>query len=135
VESGYRLEELKEGRLLTGLEKYAPHFITHVVFARKELVAQKPELVERFLKGFFGTIAYMKSHKAETGAVAMTVLNLSKTVADKTYDYEISMFNDDGHFDPLAVETLKKSFVDMGTLSETPRDDQLFTTKFVPVKP
>jgi NitT/TauT family transport system substrate-binding protein len=135
VESGYRLEERKEGRVLGGLEKYAPHFITHVVYARKALVAQKPELVERFLKGFFGTIAYMKSHKAETGAVAMKILDLSKTVADRTYDYEISMFNDDGHFDPQAVETLKKSFVEMGTLPEKPKDEQLFTTKFVPVKP
>jgi ABC-type nitrate/sulfonate/bicarbonate transport system substrate-binding protein len=135
VESGYRLEELKQGRLLTGLEKYAPHFITHVVFARRALVAQKPDLVERFLKGFFGTIAYMKSHKDETDAVGMKVLNLSKTVMDKTYDYEISMFSDDGQFDPEAVAVLKKSFVDMGTLPEQPKDDQLFTTKFVPVKP
>jgi len=135
VESGYRLEELKQGRLLTGLEKYAPHFITHVVFARQALVAQKPDVVERFLKGFFGTIAYMKANKDETDAVGMKVLDLSKTVMDKTYDYEISMFIDDGQFDPLAVATLKKSFVDMGTLSAEPKDDQLFTTKFVPVKP
>jgi NitT/TauT family transport system substrate-binding protein len=135
VESGYRLEELKQGRLLTGLEKYAPHFITHVVFARRALVAQKPDVVERFLKGFFGTIAYMKSHEDETDAVGMKVLNLSKTVMDKTYAYEISMFSDDGQFDPEAVTVLKKSFVDMGTLPEQPKDDQLFTTKFVPVKP
>lgn len=135
VEAGYRLEELKQGRLLTGLEMYAPHFITHVVYARKALVAEKPDMVNRFLKGFFGTIAYMKSHKDETSAVDMKVLNSSKAVMDKTYDYEISMFNDDGHFDPQAMATLKKSWVDMGTLNETPKDDQLYTTKFIPVKP
>ena len=135
VESGYRLEELKQGRLLTGLEKYAPHFITHVVFARQALVAQKPDVVERFLKGFFVTIAYMKANKDETDAVGMKVLDLSKTVMDKTYDYEISMFIDDGQFDPLAVAVLKKSFVEMGTLPAEPKDDQLFTTEFVPVKP
>jgi ABC-type nitrate/sulfonate/bicarbonate transport system substrate-binding protein len=135
VEAAYRLEELKQGRLLTGLEKYAPHFITHVVFARKALVAENPDVVNRFLKGFFGTIAYMKSHKRETSEIDMKILNSSQAVMDKTYDYEISMFNDDGHFDPQAMVTLKKSWVDMGTLSEAPKDDQLFTTKFVPVKP
>ena len=135
VESGYRLEEKHAGRVLTGLEKYAPHFITHVVFARKDLVRDKPEVVERFLKGFFATIAYMKTHKPETVEVGMRILDLSKTAMDRTYDYEISMFIDDGQFDPQAVETLKQSFVDMGTLTERPKNDQLFTTRFVPVKP
>jgi NitT/TauT family transport system substrate-binding protein len=135
VESGYRLEEKKEGRVLIGLEKYAPHFITHVVFARKDLVRDKPDMVERFLKGFFGTIAFMKTHKPETDAVGVRVLDLSPTVMSRVYDYEISMFNDDGTFDPRAVETLKDSFVGMGTLTDRPKNDQLFTTRFVPVKP
>jgi hypothetical protein len=54
---------------------------------------------------------------------------------DKTYDYEISMLETDGHFDPEAVAVLKDSFVGMGILTEKPADDQLFTTKFLPVKP
>jgi NitT/TauT family transport system substrate-binding protein len=135
VESGYRLEEKKAGRVLTGLETYAPHFITHVVFARKELVHDKPDIVERFLKGFFATVAFMKTHKSETVEIGMRVLDLSKTAMDRTYDYEISMFLDDGQFDPQAVETLKDSFVGMGTLTERPHNDQLFATRFVPVKP
>jgi NitT/TauT family transport system substrate-binding protein len=135
IESGYRLEEKHAGRVLAGLEKYAPHFITHVVFARKDLVRDKPDMVERFLKGFFGTIAYMKTHKAETGETGMRILDLSKTVMDRTYDYEISMFNDDGHFDAQAVETLKDSWVGMGTLPDRPKNEQIFTTRFVPVKP
>lgn len=135
VESGYRLEEGKKGRILTGLEKYAPHFITHVVFTRRALVTEKPDEVERFLKGFFASIAFMKTHKDATVAVGEKILNLDKSVMDKTYDYEISMFEDDGRFDPQAVAVLKKSFIDMGILSEAPKDDQLFTTQFVPVKP
>jgi ABC-type nitrate/sulfonate/bicarbonate transport system substrate-binding protein len=135
IESGYRLEEKHKGRVLAGLEKYAPHFITHVVLARKDLVRDKPDVVERFLKGFFATIAYMKTHKAETDEIGMRVLDLSQTAMDRTYDYEISMFIDDGQFDPQAVETLKDSFVGMGTLTERPKNDQLFTTRFVPVKP
>ncbi|HEX3974225.1 MAG TPA: hypothetical protein VHX19_23020 [Stellaceae bacterium] len=38
-------------------------------------------------------------------------------------------------FDPAAVAVLKKSFVDMGLLPEAPRDDQILTTRFVPVIP
>jgi NitT/TauT family transport system substrate-binding protein len=135
VESGYQLEEKHVGRIIVGMERYAPHFITHVVFARKDLVRDKPDLVRRFLQGFFATIHFMKTNKDATIAIGEKVLNLSPAVMNHTYDYEISMFEDDGHFDPQAVETIKNSFVGMGTLSERPSDDQLFTTQFVPVKP
>ncbi len=135
IEAGYGLEEKHEGKVLLGMEKYAPKFITHVVYARKDMIASNPDLVSRFLKGFFATIAFEKANKEKTTEIAMQVLHQSKTVMDRTYDYEISMFNDDGHFDPAAVEVIKDSFVDMGILDHKPPNNELFTTQFVPVKP
>ncbi|MGH7090939.1 MAG: hypothetical protein ACREFQ_18735 [Stellaceae bacterium] len=44
------------------------------------------------------------------------------------------MLTDDGTFDPKAMEVLKRSFVDTGTLKNEPRDQDMFTTPFVPVK-
>jgi ABC-type nitrate/sulfonate/bicarbonate transport system substrate-binding protein len=135
TEAGYLMEDRGEGKILVGMEKYAPKFHTHVVFARKQLVADKPELVERFLKGFFASIAFMKANKEKTTEIATRVLKQSPAVMNRTYDYEISMLESDGHFDPQAVEVIKESFVGMGILTEKPANDQLFTTRFVPVKP
>jgi NitT/TauT family transport system substrate-binding protein len=134
TEAGYRIEEKHSGRILTGLDKYAPNFITHVIYARKQLVAQKPDVVKHFLQGFFATIHYMKTHRDETAAVGEKVLNMSPAAMDKTYDYEISMFLDDGTFDPKALAVIKKSFIDMGILTKEPDNSQLFTTQFLPVK-
>jgi ABC-type nitrate/sulfonate/bicarbonate transport system substrate-binding protein len=106
-----------------------------VVYARKDLIASNPDLVKRFLQGFFATIAFEKANKDKTTEIAMQVLHQSKNVMDRTYDYEISMFEDDGHFDPAAVDVIKDSFVGMGILDHKPPNDELFTTKFVPVKP
>jgi NitT/TauT family transport system substrate-binding protein len=133
-EVGYTLEEKGQAKILIELGDYAPKFITHVVFARKALINDNPALIERFLKGFFASIAYMKTHKAETSAVAQAVIHQSAAVASKTYDGEISMLEDDGHFDPSAVAVIKDSLIDMKMLDRKPSDDQLFTTKFVPVK-
>lgn len=135
VEGGLTLEEKKIGRNLTSMEKYAPEFITHVVFARRDLVAKNPQLVGRFLKGLFATIAYMKTHKAETVQITVEQMRESPAVAEKTYDDEIGSFSTDGTFDPKAVDVLKQSFLDMGMLKEKPADDQMFTTQFLPVKP
>ena len=135
TEAGYMLEERGEGRVLVGMEKYAPKFHTHVIYARKQLVADNPALVERFLKGFFASITFMKANKEKTTEIASRVLKQTPAVMNRTWDYEISMLETDGHFDPEAVEVLKDSFVGMGILTEKPANDQLFTTKFVPVKP
>jgi NitT/TauT family transport system substrate-binding protein len=134
VEGGLMLEEKKVGRNLTDMEKYAPHFITHVVFARRDLVAKNPDVVNRFLKGLFATVAYMKAHKAETVKVTVDQMHEPPDVAEKTYDSEIGTFSTDGTFDPQAVAVLKQSFIDMGMLKDKPADDQMFTTQFLPVK-
>src|SRR6185437_6382454 len=135
MEKGFQLEELNKGRIVSGMEKFAPKFHTHVILARKELVATKPDLVNRFLKGFFASVDFMRKNKAKTSEIAERVLHMSPTVASKTYDYEISMFSHDGQFDPEAIEVLKTSFVGMHILASKPADDQLFTKQFLPVKP
>ena len=135
TEAGHGLEERGLGRILVTMGKYAPVFITHVIFARRDLIREKPDLVKRFLQGFFATIAYMKTRKAETSHIAETALLESPSVASETYDEEIGMLETDGHFDPAAVAVIKKSLLEMGTLQSSPRDDQMFITEFLPVKP
>jgi ABC-type nitrate/sulfonate/bicarbonate transport system substrate-binding protein len=135
TEIGYQLEERQEGRIVIGMDRYAPHFITHVVFAQTRLVQNNPALVERFLKGFFASIAFMRANKDKTSAIAVSVLHQSPAVAAKSYDYGMPMLTTNGVFDPQAVEVLKQSFTEMGTLDHKPRNDELFTTQFVPVKP
>jgi ABC-type nitrate/sulfonate/bicarbonate transport system substrate-binding protein len=98
-------------------------------------VADNPALVDRFLKAFFAAIVYSKHNKEKMSAAAERIINMSPAVAERTYDYEISMLLEDGRFDPAAVEALKESFVEMRTLDAKPGDDELFTTRFLPVIP
>jgi ABC-type nitrate/sulfonate/bicarbonate transport system substrate-binding protein len=133
TEAGLLLQEQKAARVLATMDHYAPHFITHVVFAQKSLVPNNPGLVVRFLRGFFDSIAFVKTHKEEISNLAERSSHQSPNVASKVYDLEVEMFLDDGRFDPEAVATLKRSFLEMGTLRSTPTDGELFTTQFVPI--
>lgn len=134
LESGYMLEEGKEWRVITAATPFVDHFITHVIFARNELIAQHPDTVRAFLEGWFDTIAFMKSHKDKAVEISAKVINISPAVASRVYDEQIGGFSTDGTFDPQAVAVLKKSYIEMGLLKETPDDKALFTTQFVPVK-
>ena len=134
LEIGYALEEAKEWRVITTATPFVDHFITHVFFARDELIEKRPEAVRAFLKGWFDTIAFMKANKDKTVEITSKVLDLSPTVISRAYDEQIGIFSPDGTFDPKAVAVLKQSFIEMGLLKEIPDDKVLFTTQFVPVK-
>ena len=135
TESAYALAENKEWRVLANLSPYAPHFHTHVFFARRELINNNPDVVRRYLRGWFETIAFMKSNKDRTVEVTSKVLKLDKAVISRTYDEVMPMFSEDGHFDARALDVLRKSYLEMGILEKEPKDEELLTTKFVPIKP
>ena len=134
LETGYALEEAKEWRVVTAATPFVDQFITHVIFATNDQIEKHPDQVKAFLDGWFETIAYMKTHKAESVAISAKVLNLSEAVISRVYDEQIGAFNTDGTFDPKAVAVLKKSYIEMGLLKDTPDDKEMFTTQFVPVK-
>jgi NitT/TauT family transport system substrate-binding protein len=134
LEAGYKLEEAKEWRVITSAMPFVEHFITHVIFARDELIQQHPDTVRAFLQGWFATIAYMKTHKQQSVEISAKVIDVDPAVAARAYDEQMGGFSTDGTFDPAAVATLKKSFIEMGLLKQVPADNVLFTTQFVPVK-
>jgi NitT/TauT family transport system substrate-binding protein len=116
------------------LAPFAPDFHTHVIFARDDLIAKKPEQVQRFLRGWFETIAFMRANKARTVEITARILNLDKAVIGRVYDEQIKIFTADGQFDPKALVVIRKSLVEMGILQQVPEDSVMFTTRFVPVK-
>jgi ABC-type nitrate/sulfonate/bicarbonate transport system substrate-binding protein len=134
LELGYAMEEAKEWRVVAPLAPFAPDFHTHVIFARDELIAKKPDLIERFLRGWFETIAFMRANKERTVEITAKVINLKPSVISRVYDEQIKMFSSDGQFDPKALVVLRKSLVEMGLIQQTPEDSAMFTTRFVPVK-
>src|SRR5262249_53167946 len=80
LESGYALEEAKEWRVITTATPFVDHFITHVFFAREELIEKRPQAIRAFLQGWFNTIAFMKANKAKTVDITAKVINLSPAV-------------------------------------------------------
>ena len=134
LETGYMLEEEKEWRVITAATPFVDHFITHVLFARDELIAKNPDTVRAFLAGWFETIAFMKANKERSVEISAKVINITPAVAARVYDEQIGGFSTDGIFDPQGVATLRKSFSEMDLLKDVPPDNVLFTTQFVPVK-
>lgn len=120
------------GRIILRFGDLEKHFITHVIFATDKAIVQQPDQLRRFLKGWFQTIAFMRTHKAETVKIAMPVMDTDEKLTSEIYDELMPMFLDDGHFDPQALTVLQRSFVEMKTLPQPPDMKTLITEAFLP---
>lgn len=126
------LQQKDAGRIVVQLGPVAPDFITHVVYARKGLIAQHPEEVRAFLKGWFESVAWMRTHKAQAVAIAAQSMHEPAAIVAKAYDVTMPAMSDTGKFEPKALAVLQRSFVEMGLLPNAPDMSKLYTEKFLP---
>ena len=120
------------GRILTRFSEHIKDFHMYVIFARNGLIETKPDAVKAFLAGWFETIAYARSHKPETLEVASAVTDTERSLNETIHDFQMSIFSSDGRFDAKALDTIRRSFVDLKILDKEPDMAALYTEKLLP---
>jgi ABC-type nitrate/sulfonate/bicarbonate transport system substrate-binding protein len=133
AELGYDLQERGEGRIVVNFGNAVHDFNTHIIFARNDFVNQHPDLVQKFLQGWFLSVAYMRGHRAEAVTIGAKIEGLSPNAMRETLDAIMRMMSKDGAFDQRSLDHLARSFVELGILEQRPNPRDLITTKFVPV--
>ena len=133
-EAALRVEQAGKGKILLSFGDIVDPFIAHVIYATNDMMTQHPDVLRRFLKAWYETVAYGKSHKAEAIKYSQPETLLSDDLASKVYDLEMPTFSLDGRFDPKAVEAVKQAMLDLGTVKEKPEDKAVFTEEFLPKK-
>jgi len=129
---GFQLEEQQSGRLLFDCSQYVGTIELYTIFASTALTQQNPDAVRRFLKAWYETVAFMKTHKPETVAIASKVMGNPPAVAARTYDTLMPRFSIDGKFSRPAIETLRASFVALGSVDASVDMSRLYTEAFLP---
>ncbi len=128
----FKLEAKKEGRMLFPASEIVHTFLANAIFATDRTLHEHPDQVRNFIKGWFDTIAYMRSHKAETVAIERSLTHYSADIASKEYDTVMPMFLTKGDFDPAALAVLRKSFVEMHLLKTEPDMSKFYTEDYLP---
>lgn len=124
--------DAKDLRLLAKASTFSRDFVREVIFATDTAIKDRPDEVRRFVKGWLESIAFMKSHRAETSVIGGKVQSIGPENYGKMYDAAISMFSDTGKFDPAKLEVLRSSFVELGILPTAPDMSKLYTEEFLP---
>jgi ABC-type nitrate/sulfonate/bicarbonate transport system substrate-binding protein len=132
--NGYELEEAGRTRNLILFGDIVKHFYTHVIFATNDMVDNRPELLRRFLRAWFRTVAFMKANREFTVKSEQRTLDVRRSVVEKIYDAQMDGFSLDGAWDPEAIDVIRSSLKELGILPVIPEAKALYTDKFVPVR-
>lgn len=130
----YEIERLNKGTILTLFGDVVKDFDTHVIFASDTMVNQKPQVVTRFLKGWFQSVAYTRKNKAAAIKTIAGVMHVDPSVVEKSYGPDMQMLSNDGVFTASAIDVVKKSVSDLGMYDQPLDVKNMYTTRFVPVK-
>jgi len=130
----YEIERVGKGTILTLFGDIVRDFDTHVIFAHDNLIAQRPAVLQRFLKGWFTTVAYMRTHKDESIRTIARVMHVDEIVVAKSYPADMQMMSSDGTFTQAALDVVRKSVADLGMYDQPLDPKNMYTTRFVPVK-
>jgi NitT/TauT family transport system substrate-binding protein len=128
---GLQLGENGEGRPLFDCGAYAGTIELYTMFVRKAVVERNPDAVRRFLKAWYETVDFVKSHKAESAMISAKVMGHSPTVESR-YDRLVGKLSSTGKFSPQAIETFKASFIAMNSVDESVDMKQLYIEEFLP---
>src|SRR2546423_5171064 len=131
--TGYELEEQNKGRNILLFGDIEKHFYTHVIFASDEMIEKRADLLRRFLRGWFKTVAFMKANKDFTVKSGAKVVQVRESIAAKVYDAQMANFSTDGAWDPVAIDVIRNSLKELGILDFIPEAKVIYNDKFVPV--
>ena len=132
--SGYELEDQGVAKVFLVFGDMVKDFHTHIMFATNKIVKEHPDVVRRYLRGWFKTVARQKKDKALTVRVWAKVMQVKQEVVARVYDKDMAMMSDDGRFNPKAIETIRRSLVELKIMDKEPDPKLMYTDKFVPVK-
>jgi len=134
VATAYEMEKSGQGKILYRFGDLVKDFHIHVIFATNKTIANRPDAIRAFLKGWFETIAFMRKNKATSVEIAKDIMETDTAIAGRVYDELMPMFSDDGKFDPKALAVLSRSYVELHVLDKEPEMTKLFTEAYLPKK-
>src|SRR3979490_2861969 len=91
--TGYEFDEAGKARNFLLFGEIAKDFYTHVIFATDDMIDKRADLLRRFLRGWFKTIAFMKANKDFVVKSEAQTIAVKSGIADKIYDAQIGDFS------------------------------------------
>ena len=119
-------------RMIVKGGEFVHDFVASVIYASNATIAERPDELRRFLKGWFETVAYLHTHKAEAIPLMAKIMRAPEEPVAAIYEDEMASYPTDGHFDRRSLHIVEQALVDFGRIDKMPDDSALLTEEFLP---
>ena len=107
-------------------------FVASVIYASNATIAERPDALRRFLKGWFEMVAYLRRHKQEAIPLMAKIMKAPEDAVARIYDDEIDSYPTDGRFDRHSLHIVEQALVDFHRIDKMPDDSALLTEAYLP---
>jgi NitT/TauT family transport system substrate-binding protein len=118
-------------RIIVKGGEFVHDFVASVIYASNATIAERPDALRRFLKGWFETVAWMHAHKAEAIPLMAKIMKAPEEPVARIYEDEMASYPTDGHFDRNALHIVEQALVDFHRIDKMPDDSTLLTEEFL----
>jgi NitT/TauT family transport system substrate-binding protein len=130
VEWAFKLDEEKRGRMLVDFKTILPGFPATMIFASDKFIKERPDVLRRFLAGWYDTIKYVAKNRGPALESMGATMRFSPGVLGKVYDIEISSLSQTGRFPENGKQLLKQAFAQ--EFSKVADYSELYDERFLP---
>jgi NitT/TauT family transport system substrate-binding protein len=132
---GLELEQQHRGRLLMTADAYVPDFLTIAMLAHTDLIAHRPDVLRRFIRGWLESIALLLRDKDQAVRVASKVTGLTESVISAAYDLQKPQWSQDGRITPQQLTKLARAIHEIGLVDSEPDLTPVYDGEFLPPSP
>jgi ABC-type nitrate/sulfonate/bicarbonate transport system substrate-binding protein len=132
VELGMELAQQHRGRVLMDASDLVPGFMSNSITASTALIDNHPDVLRRFLKGWFETVAYMLAHEDESMSIASTATGMPKDLLQAEWHLVGHSFSRDGHITPQQMDQIATAITQIGLVSSKPDLSKYYDPQFLP---
>lgn len=130
------LEERGEAKILVNFGDLIQNFQNQIIYASDKAIAEKPDALRQFVKGWFETIDYARHNRAKTVAFTQQTLGVRESVAAKVYDTLMpsNFFSVDGVISRKTLSAMSASFVELKLQPQEEDLSRFVSDRFLPAK-
>ena len=132
VAVGLTLAEQKRGHVLLTAQDYVPNLMANSIIANDSFIAAHPDVLKRFLKGWYDSVTYLLAHKPEAVAGGVKATGLPESVVAAEYDSQKVMWSRDGKISPKQLDQLAVAIHDIGLVDTKPDLTKYYDPRFLP---
>lgn len=130
--------KMKEAHVVVAMNDVVKHHLgayeSEGWFATEKYIETESDVIRRTLRGYVRATRYCVEHRDEAAEIAAKEWSVAPAVAREVIDENLPDFSLTGVPNEKGIQVVVKSLVEMGTLKQDLRLDEVLDRRFLPIK-